>query len=476
MNINDSINDTTGLIKENKPLRTKRIITAASIFSAVVIIIAVFLIWANSFRHTENVQPLTEAESAALTEFLDQTYRTNRSENLKPLPYPTVDANLEINAGAAILVDASNGCILFEKNADEIIPPASITKLFVMYIAFKEIEAGNISLDDLVQPPELSWAINMPSDSSLMFLGQGQKVTVRELLTGLAVASGNDAALALAYHISGSTRAFVARMNQEAQALGLTHTHFEEPSGYSEKNVTTARELAQFARIYITRYPQSLTDYHSRTEIRYPLAQNLPSWQADRGDSMAVYQRNTNPLLGVMEGVDGLKTGFIYESGYNLALTCKRGDVRFLSVTMRGPGTGSRQGNFYRTLDGNTMMNWAFDSFADYNPEEHIALSYTVPAPGSKGKFTMLVPAWINSVTVPHLSRETAQADADSVQAVVTIPEYIYGGTTAGNIYGQIQYMLGDTVLETVPLVSDRTLNKAGIWGSLWGRLAAFLL
>ncbi len=435
-----------------------------------------FFLWSSSFFKTQNVKPLSDEKQLELNALLDRDFQLNRSESLKPLPYPIVAAELDVASGAAILVDASNGCVLFEKNADQVIPPASITKLFVMYIVFKEIEAGNLSLDDLVSPPENSWTVNMPSDSSLMFLGQGQIVTVKELLTGLAVASGNDAAIALACRISGNTKDFIARMNYEAQALGLTHTHFEEPSGYSEKNVTTARELAEFCRIYINRYPQSLEDYHSQTEIRYPLEKNLPSWQKAKGDSLAVYQRNTNPLLGHLEGCDGLKTGFIYESGYNLALTATRNGVRFLSVTMKGPGTGSKQGNYYRVHDGTNMMEWAFSSFADYRPWQNAAQSYTIATPGAKEKFVNLVPAWINTITVPHLSAPTALEDAQNVTAEVQIPKCIYGGTEAGKTYGQIQYKLGETVLETVPLVADRTAAKAGAWGLFWGKLAELRL
>ncbi len=455
--------------------KTKLIICSSVIFFILALILS-FFVWSSSFFNTKKIKPLTQEQQNSLNAVLDQSFQLNRSQSLKPLPYPIVEAALDVDSGSAILVDASNGCILFEKNADKVIPPASITKLFVMYIVFKEIESGTLTLDDLVQPPENSWTINMPSDASLMFLGQGHIVTVRELLTGLAVASGNDAALALAYKISGSTKAFVERMNYEAQALGLTHTHFEEPSGYSEKNVTTARELAEFCRIYINRYPQSLSDYHSQKEIRYPLEKNLPSWQKAKGDSMAVYQRNTNPLLGRMEGCDGLKTGFIYESGYNLALTVQRNGVRFLSVTLNGPGTGSKQGNFYRVKDGTTMMEWAFDSFADYKPWQNTAQTYTIATPGAKEKFVNLVPAWTNTITVPHLSAETALQEVQNVTAQVQIPKSIYGGTKAGQIYGQIQYKLGETVLETVPLTADRTVQKAGLWGQFWGKLAALRL
>ncbi|MCR5725806.1 MAG: D-alanyl-D-alanine carboxypeptidase [Treponema sp.] len=420
---------------------------------------------------TATVSAASAQEQLYLANFLNSMYPKQRTGVLKPLPYPVVSADLNVHAESAILIDAANGCVIYEKNADDVIPPASITKLFVMYIVFQEITAGRVTLDDVVPIPERSWAINMPRDASLMFLGQGQNVTLRELLTGLAVASGNDAALAVAAYISGSTEAFVARMNEEAQKLGLTHTHFEEPSGYSENNLTTPRELAAFARIYIQNYPQALSEFHAQREIRYPLAANLPVWEKDKGDSAAVRQFNTNGLLRTLEGCDGLKTGFIYESGFNLALTAERNGVRFISVTMRGPGASTAGKNF-REVDGTTIMEWAFARFADYNPAKHIASSYQVPVVGAKGHFVRLIPAWQNVLTVPHLIGETPSIDAEAVTATVSIPRFLTDSTKAGNAYGKIIYKLGDTVLETVPLVADRSLEQAGLLGHVYGKMA----
>jgi D-alanyl-D-alanine carboxypeptidase (penicillin-binding protein 5/6) len=302
-------------------------------------------------------------------------------------------------------------------------------------------------------------------------------VTLRELLKGLAVASGNDAALAVADYISGSTKAFVERMNEECASLGLSKTRFVEPSGYDEHNLTTARELAAFCCEYIKRFPQSVEEFHSAPSIKYPLEKNLPSWQKSRGDSAAVYQKNTNPLLGVLEGCDGIKTGFIYESRYNLALTAKRNGVRYISVTMMGTGVGSKQGNAGRVHDGTEMMEWAFSSFADYNPNENLPAFFAVPALASNnknGQFVKLVPAWNNSITVPHLNATTALEDAKNVKVLVNIPKFIFGGVKMGETYGQIQYRLGDVVLETVPLVADRTYEKSGLLGRMLGALVSW--
>ena len=458
------------------PKKTKILIVSIAAALLLLAMIGVFALYVHSFSYADDTPAATAVQQSYLADYLNKTYPTKRQNILHALPYPVVQANLPVHAGSAILIDAANGCVLYEKNADEAIPPASITKLFVMYIAFQEIAAGRISLDDIVPLPENSWAINMPRDASLMFLGQGQTVTLRELLTGLAVASGNDAGYAIATYISGSVKAFVARMNEEVKKLGLENTHFEEPSGYSEHNSTTARELAKFARIYITNYPQSLAEFHSKLEINFPLEKNLPTWQKARGDTMAVYQRNTNGLLRTLEGCDGLKTGFIYESGYNLALTAQRDGVRFISVTMRGGGSTSKEGKQWREDDGRTLMEWAFSSFSDYNPQDHIASSYAVAVPGAKGKFTRLVPAWSDVITVPHISGDTAADDAKAVTATISIPKYIYGGVIAGGQYGTIVYKLGNVELETVPLVADRTIPRAGVWGRFWGTLAGAFL
>jgi len=435
----------------------------------------IFQAWFSGFKDTSKTKKISQAEYVELQSILDNAYPNKRSQYLKSLPYKTSPAKLNVKAGNAILVDASSGCVLYEKNADQVVPPASITKLFVMYIVFEEIEKGNIKLDDVVPLPELSWAENQPKDSSLMHLGQGQKVTLRELLEGLAVASGNDAAKAVAYYISGSPANFVERMNEECKKLGLKHTKFVEPSGYDENNCTTARELATFTRIYITKYPESLQYYHSLKSIDYPKLENLPKWQQSYGDSLAVHQINTNPLLGRMEGVDGIKTGFIYESGYNLALTAKRGEQRFLSITLHGQGKGTKQGNEGRIHDGTEMMEWAFNTFSNYIPEEKHELYFPVPALAAKenkGNFVNLIPAWTTDIPVPHVIGETAKDSANQVKYVISIPNYLYGNVEKGSVYGEIKYKLGEITLETVPLVADRSIEKSGILGSFLGTLA----
>lgn len=464
---------TKDMIKEN---RTGLLVSLCLGAGIAVLCVAVFLFWSSIFLHTDKVRPLSEVDKTELENFLCETY-PKRTEILSSLPYNFAPVNLDVGAESAILIDASNGCVLYEKNADEIIPPASMTKLFVMYIVYQEVASGKVTLDDVVKLPESSWWINLPSDSSLMFLGQGHTVTLRELLKGLAIASGNDAAIAVAYHISGNVEKFVERMNYEAELLGLKQTHFVEPSGYSENNLTTAREFAAFAKVYIERYPESLADYHSQKNIAYPLMKNLPPWEKEKGDSAAILQYNTNPLLKALEGCDGLKTGFIYESGYNLSLTAKRGNERFISVTMKGPGLGAAEGNRWRVHDGKTLFEWAFYNFADYetiSTESSASASgiFNVAVYGAKEKFLTLVPAWKKTLTVPRLVGNSPQETVMNVKTEVFIEKDLFGKIDRGTILGKIQYKVNDTVLEEVPLVADRNIEKAGLPSRIFGKLA----
>ena len=387
------------------------------------------------------------------------------------LPYPVTPANLTVHSGSAILIDAATGSILYEKNADAVIPPASMTKLVVMYVVFQEIATGRISLDDVVPLPPESWAINAPPQSSLMFLAKGQIVTLRELLLGLAVASGNDAAMAVAHYVSGSVDAFVQRMNREMELLGLEKTHFVEPSGYSELNLTTPREFAAFARVYLSRYPESLENFHSQPSISYPQEHNLAEWHKGEGKNQPIFQQSTNKLLEVLPGCDGLKTGFIYESGYNLSLTAQRGKTRFISITMKGPGTGSVEGNRYRVADGTTLMEWAFSCFATHFKQNIKPVS--VPVLGGGKNKVSVVPAHTTPLTVPALFKEQSPSMAASaITTQISIPAYVYAPLQTGDVVGKVTYVLGDVVLEEVPLIAVTSVEKGNGFKQLVDKLA----
>lgn len=434
---------------------------------------ALVLSRAVGFKNITSAADITEEEKYTLSAILQNEY-ADRYSILHSLPFTMAVPDLDIYAESAILIDTSNGNILYEKNADDIIPPASMTKLFSMYVVDEAVSEGKIKYDDIIPLPEESWACNMPPHSSLMFLGKGQKVTLDELLLGLSICSGNDAAYALAYTICGSMEAFVDRMNEVAKEIGLTNTHFVESSGYSELNTTTAREMASFARIYLMKHPDSLLKYHAVPDFTYPKERNLAlgdklaaqdfSQGLPEHITMPITQKNTNPLLGKLDGCDGLKTGYIDESGYNLALTARRDNTRYLSVTMRGPGSNTREGQAGRIHDGTNLMEWAFSSFKDFKKTEAIT-SYVVKVFGGKNTAMNLIPAYsLHSSTIPYITGNSIEDNMEKVQVVTEIPRKLRGQIIQGQEYGRIKIVLDNKVIDYVPMVADRTINQANIF------------
>ena len=454
--------------EKNKKALKITIISLSSFLFVIAALITALLIYGNILKSPEP-ELLSQEQQKLLNERTSSLYP---SSILNPLPYNTVPAELSINAESAIFIDVSNGCILYEKNADTPIPPASMTKLVVMYVVEQEINTGRISYGDIVPLPPESWAINQPPDSSLMFLAEGQKVSLHELLEGLAVSSGNDAAYAVASYVSGSVEAFVERMNTEIAKLGLKETHFVEPSGYSELNITTARDFAAFARISLQNYPESIKKYHSLESFSYPQPWNLPEnfSSLSKPASIRHYypdkpikQNNTNKTLGTIPGADGIKTGFIDESGYNLAYTVKRGDTRFLSVTLKGPGKGSWEGNKYRVEDAQTLTDFGYNTFTTVWPSAVQDIPIIVA--GGESNSLILKQLNQNPITVPHISGAnippTGEGQSIYLSRTVSVPTYIDAPVKAGDQYGTVTYSLGNVVLQTVPLVADRDIEES---------------
>ncbi|MCL1960084.1 MAG: D-alanyl-D-alanine carboxypeptidase [Spirochaetes bacterium] len=278
-----------------------------------------------------------------------------------PLLVPYTANAPEILSKAAVLIDAHTGVLLYSKNPYEEIPPASLTKLMTMHIAMSEIDAGRASWDEIVPVTVQSWARSQPPRSSLMFLAPGQIVTLRELMLGMAIPSGNDAAVAVALRFAPTVEVFASNMTSEARRMGLNVTRFTEASGISEYNMTTAEEFAFFCRQYVRLHPQALIEFHSVKEFSYPMAANVS--QAFRNNPQTITQENRNNLLKTFPGVDGLKTGYIDESGYNIALTAERNQTRFILITMGADNSRNRD------IDGMHLLSWAFDNFKTIRPE-----------------------------------------------------------------------------------------------------------
>ena len=215
---------------------------------------------------------------------------------------------------AAIVMNMNTGRVLYEQNADTLVPPASLTKVMTLFLVQEAIEQGSISYLDTMK---VSHEADRTGGSS-MGIVDGQEVALWDLLKGIAVASGNDACVAVAENFPGGLQAFVQRMNERARSLGMHATLFCTPNGLPAKGqVTSARDMLTLAREYLRRFPQAMR-LHS---MKYTWYKN-------------VMLRNHNRLLGVCQGVDGLKTGYTRASGYNIILTVERDEVRLLLVIL----------------------------------------------------------------------------------------------------------------------------------------------
>jgi D-alanyl-D-alanine carboxypeptidase (penicillin-binding protein 5/6) len=453
--------------KEKIPVVLKRVFICAFVVVLIVFVATgtfSFIInkYAEGFKNPI-VKELSEGMRSDLNVVLSHSFSL-----LRPLPYSVNVPTLSIKAKSVILVDADNGFILYEKNADKIIPPASLTKLVVMYIAMKEVEAGNMSLSDIVPLPPQAWAINAPPGSSLMFLGEGQRVTLDELLRGMAVVSGNDAAMAVACYISGNTIDFVKRMNSEMSALGLSQSRFVEPTGYSEENKTTAREFAAFCRVYLEKFPQTIELFHNVREFTYPQEHNLPTNYVQKSaiaGTLPVKQEPTNRVLTELEGADGLKTGYINESGYNLSLTVCRDNTRFISVALGGFGSNTIEGNRYRLADSQQLMNWAFSEFKTYKSTGNNC--FPVCVFGGEMNALNLIPAKVSkdfSIPVPVSEK--------NVEISIEVPKFLNAPVEVGDVLGNLVYYQGDLILERVPLIADRTIGSCGGIKKMFDNLA----
>ncbi len=365
-----------------------------------------------------------------------------------------MEAAPRVSARSVILVEAARGAALVERNADEPIPPASLAKLATLAVLGEELDSGRLTLSTPVEVlPGEAWD-ELPWNSSAMYLERGMRLTVGDLARGLAVASANDAAFVLARVVSGSVSQFAARMNAVARRYGLETTRFEEPSGLSDRNVTTAREMAAFALAYVAERADFLRTLHSLPSIDFPRAANFPPGRRVPAGYEPPVLENRNPLLGVYPGCDGLKTGYISESGFNFVATAERDGTRFVLVLLGGVGTGTADAQARRLAVGSALLDWAFGNWVTVRPE----LPAFEPARVWKGAERRLagVPAGSLAVTVPR-------READGARAVVEAYPELLAPIPASAAVGFIKVLAGEQVYARVELVSPREV-RAGSW------------
>jgi serine-type D-Ala-D-Ala carboxypeptidase (penicillin-binding protein 5/6) len=259
---------------------------------------------------------------------------------------PAAQSGFETKAKHAILMNAGANLVLYEKEADELVPPASMSKLMTLAVVFRELKAGHIKLEDQFKVSEHAWRTGgAPAGSSAMFAPLNSMVSVSDLIQGVTVQSGNDAAIILAEGIGGTEEAFAQRMNDYAKEIGLTKSHFVNSTGLpAEGHVMTARELAMLARFLIYTYPEY---YHFFGQRDFTFNKHTFN--------------NRNPLIFAPDlGVDGLKTGYIEEAGYGLVASAKRGEQRLILVVN---GLNTKQ---EREGEPRRLIEWGFKSFRPF--------------------------------------------------------------------------------------------------------------
>lgn len=252
-----------------------------------------------------------------------------------PLVKAEETEDLAPNAKSAIMIEASTGEILFQKNKDEKLAPASMTKMMSMLLIMEEIENGNLKWNEMITTSEKASSMG----GSQIFLKVGEKMTVEDLLKGVAIASGNDAVVALAERISGSEEQFVKRMNTRAQDLGLKNTNFINATGLTADNhYSSAYDMSLIAKELVKH--EKILEFTSTYEDYLRKDTKSPFWLV-----------NTNRLVRFKEGVDGLKTGFTDEAGYCLTATMKKDNMRLITVVMKEENTSKRSADTTKMLD-----------------------------------------------------------------------------------------------------------------------------
>ena len=345
----------------------------------------------------------------------------------------------ELAATSYILMDAVTGRIIVEENADEPLPPASLTKIMTTYIAMEEVLYGNLQLTDTVRVSRRAAAMG----GSTMYLEARTDVSMADLLRGVIVQSGNDASVALAEYIAGSEDAFADMMNQYAELLGMHQSHFMNASGLdSEDNYNTmsARDLALLARAAINRHADLYPMYAER-DFTYGLSP----------DGQPITQPNRNTLLFRDRSVDGLKTGWTDAAGFCLVASARRGDMRLISVVMGAAGEEARASETQK------LLTYGFRFFETHRMYAQGRAITTVPVwSGAQSEVAVSVEEDAH-ITIPRGHR-------DSLRAVMELRTPIYAPLAAGEVLGTVAVSMEDEQLYSAEVVALQAVELGGLF------------
>ena len=356
--------------------------------------------------------------------------------------YEITPADLDIAVESAVLMEASSGKILYEKDADISKEPASVTKIMTLLLAMEALTEGKISLDDKVCVSANAASMG----GSQVFLKEGEEMTVRDLIKCTVIASANDAAVALAEHICGSEDSFVRAMNSKAKELSMNATNFENTTGLddtAQNHVTSARDIAIM----------------SRELIKYPLILEYSSlWQDSIRDGEFTLT-NTNRLVRYYDGCNGLKTGSTAKAGYCMSATAERNGMMLIAVVM---GANTRD---ERNATARTLLDFGFANYALYSTEE---------------KKLEGIPVYSGKVDCAEVYSKAFTAVVDKnmlskVRAVYDIPDHIKAPVLGGAVIGSIRYEIDGKLLGVSDVFVKEEIPEISLFG-IFGRILRTIL
>ncbi len=350
-------------------------------------------------------------------------------------PLAALGIELNLQAESAILLDANSGKVLYEKNPDQVSYPASMTKLMTLIIAMEAIEQGKVKMSDVVTASDHAASYG----GSQIFLAAGEQLTFKELLLGIALASGNDASVAVAEYIAGTNEAFVELMNKKAAELGLKNTHFMNCNGlHDPEHYTTAADFAKIG-LEALKHPGilelcSVKHYRIRESTSNP-------FQFD----------NKNKLLWFYPGTDGFKTGWTTDAKYCFTATAERDGLRFVSVVM---GVPVKSGHF---ADTKVLFNWGYSQYVF--KEFHKANQVIGEVKVGKGVANSVKIVSENKVGITVL-----KGKEKNITTSVELPQTVNAPVNAGQVLGYISIVQNGEVLGRTNLLAGEGISKGSLW------------
>lgn len=352
------------------------------------------------------------------------------------------DNNMELNCKAALLMDAGTGTVLYEKNAHEKLPPASVTKVMTMLLIMEAIDSGKITLDDKVTIS--SQADSKHNKGTMLLLDAGEVRLVKELLTGIAVESANDACIAMGEYISGSAEEFVKLMNKRAKELGMNDTNFININGlHIEGHATSAYDVAVMSRELVKH--EKIFDFISQYMVTVYVGKN---------NNIKRELVNKNKMVRFFNDVDGIKTGYTTEAKYCISVSAKRNNMRLISVILGAPDINTR------TREARKLIDYGF---ANYNSLVIAKKGDTIKeVPVSKGNTDT-----VKAITNENITALVSKGDEKSIKKVVNVPEKLRAPLKKGEKIGELIVYKGDKEIGKYPLVCDRDVTGSTFFNNL---------